>query len=141
MTNTSRAIGKASLEQSGSAPQQGAAALVEPVGKYASIPQILIKKDRQRQTWRDFIHKAWKDEGLFQRYCQMEKYKTELRIRAVGRHMQDFKQNNKSEWRLTSALPARDWFRMMKVDPHFQDCKRTMKRLKSDNPNLCIYDP
>ena len=130
--------GKASLSKSAGAPTASAGASIVEVGKYASIPQILIKQSRQRQTWNDYLRKAFRDEGIFQRYLRAERYNTAKRIRAVGKDMAGWKQNNKSEWRMISAMPARDFMRLHKVDPHFIADKQNRRRLKADNPDMII---
>jgi hypothetical protein len=116
-----------------------AAPQIQAVGKYFAIPEILVRKHRQKQRWDEFIAKAWRDDGMFRRYLEAEKHTTELRIRKVGRQMDGFRQNNKSEWRLKAAVPMREFLRFQRLDKDFWSDDSNLRSLKRDNPNMAIY--
>lgn len=130
--------GKASLFTSAGSSPPGAGASIVPASKYGHIPNILIRQDRRRQSYNDFIRNAWKDEGLFRRYCRMEKATTEQRIRQVGRQMQNWQQNNKSDLRLRASIPGREFFRLKAMDKYFFSDDANLRSLKRDNPNMHI---
>lgn len=130
--------GQVSRFKSAGAPPPGAGASVVPVAKYASVPHILIKRARQREQWQDWIKDAWRDEGLFRRYLRMEKHTTEQRVRQVGRQMEGWQQNNKSELRLRAAVPMREFMRWKAKDKHFWEDDSNLRSLKRDNPNMHI---
>lgn len=88
---------------------------------------------------RDSLYRELREGTLIKKYLAMEKQTTVKRIRATGRAMEGFKQNNKSEFRLLSCVPAREFFRWKKVDPHFWDDDKNLKSLKRDNPEMQIF--
>jgi hypothetical protein len=118
------------------APSKGGG--IQAVPKYSSIPAILIRQARKRETWNEWIRNAWKDEGLFRRYLAMEKATTERRLRQVGRAMQGFQQNNKSEHKLRACVPLREYLRFKAMDRDFWADDSNLRSLKRDNPNMLI---
>ena len=106
-----------------------------------TTPNILIKRVDSRKVinWPEFMWREMREGGYLQRYLEREKHTATRRVRQAARHMHGFKQNNKSDFRLLSCVPMREWLRWRKVDPNFWDDDKNLKSLKRDNPDLPIF--
>lgn len=88
------------------------------------------------QAW---WHRELKSGGSLSEYLRIEKARTTERYRRVARKEQDFQQNNQSEYRKVASVPARDYFRWLREDPHFFDDDSNLRSLKRDNPDARVY--
>lgn len=100
---------------------------------------ILIRKLAKRWCLREWLWKSLKEGGATFEYLRREKLRSAERQRAVARQMDGFQQNNRSDWQLRAAVPAREFFRWQATDDHFWDDNKNLKSLKRDNPDLPIF--
>lgn len=100
---------------------------------------MLISKLARQERMRDYLHRALKEDGELFQYLRREKLQSAQRHRTVARQMDGFQQNNKSDWRLLAAVPAREFFRWKEQDPHFWDDNKNLKSYRRDNPDARIY--
>ena len=89
--------------------------------------------------WDEFFWREMREGGRLHRYLQRERHTSVKRLRRVARHMQNFRQNNKSDLRLLAAVPAREFFRWKQEDPDFWADDKNLKSLRRDNPDVCVY--
>jgi len=89
--------------------------------------------------WDEYMWRELREGGRLYQYLRRERHQGPRRIRAVARQMHGFRQNNKSEFRLRAAVPAREYFRWLQEDPDFWADNRNLKSLKRDNPDMAIY--
>jgi hypothetical protein len=105
-------------------------------------PALLIPTAKARKSWvdlRDWIWREFKDGGFLKTYLSREKNQSKDRIRAIGRLMHGFTQNNKSDFQRKADIPAREYHRWKSEDEHFFDDDNNLRSLKRDNPDLPIY--
>ena len=84
--------------------------------------------------WREL-----RDGGYLQEYLRREKATSHRRLRTVARQMHGRQQNNKSDWRLLAAVPAREYQRWKKEDPHFWDDNNNLRSFRRSNPDACVF--
>jgi len=89
--------------------------------------------------WDEWMWRELREGGYLQRYLAREKAMAKVRQRAVGRRMEGWRQNNKSDLELKAAIPAREFFRWKAVDKDFWRDESNLRSLKRDNPELKIY--
>ena len=77
--------------------------------------------------------------GYLEEYLRREKAQGVVRQRAVARKYADRKRHLKGDFELQAAVPAREFFRWRKQDPHFWEDKSNLKSLKRDNPDMLIF--
>lgn len=109
------------------------------VGKYASIPQMLVKKHRKMPSIREWVHKELKPGGYLDRYYEFKKRQTAAALRAVAIRTRHFKQNNKVDARVLAHVPLATYMMMRRMDPHFWQDDKNIKSIKRDEPDFKSY--
>ena len=84
--------------------------------------------------WREL-----REGGYLQEYLRREKATSQRRLRTVARQMHGRQQNHKSDWRLLAAVPAREYQRWKKEDPHFWDDNNNLRSFRRSNPDACVF--
>ena len=87
----------------------------------------------QEWWWREC-----REGGFLQEYVRREKGRMPGAIRQVARLMANFKQNNKSDFRLVASVPARLYQRLKAEDPDFFSDNQNLKNLRRDNPDVVV---
>lgn len=109
------------------------------VTKYARVPEILIRKHRERLNLRQQAERELKEGGYLRRYLDRMRAQTEKRYRKVAQATKDWKQNNKSDCRVLAHIPIHDYIRWTKTDKHFFDDDNNLRSLRRDNPDARVY--
>lgn len=84
--------------------------------------------------WREL-----REGGYLHGYIAREKARADRDLRKVAIAMDGFKQNNKSDWRLLAAVPARNYHRWQQEDRHFWDDNANLRSYRRDNPDARVY--
>ncbi len=108
-------------------------------GKYASIPQLLIKKHHSMPSLRELVFKELKEGGSLRAYYDRKKAQTAERYRAVARATQHFKQNNKVDGRVLAHVPMFDFLMWHRKDKDFWKDNDNLKSLKRDTEDAKVY--
>jgi hypothetical protein len=99
---------------------------------------VLVPKFGRMERWDEWMWRELREGGRFQRYLDLEKRRSDARLRAVRRKMDGWQQNNRSDFRLVAAVPAREYFRWKGVDPHFWEDDGNLKSWRRDNPDAFV---
>lgn len=111
-----------------------AAKQAEESSKRAGV-QIIIPRHRDTFNRNDWFMKEIREGGVLQRYLERERHTTTARFRRVAKHRASFQQNNQSDVRLAASIPAKDYFRALRVDRHFWHDRTNCRAYKRDNPD------
>lgn len=112
--------------------------MIAEAGKYAAVPQALVKRHRQAQSLRDWWFQEIKEGGFIHNYIGLEKHRMKDRFRAIARKMGHWRQPTNTDLQLRAAVPARLYHRLKQEDPHFFEDNRNLKNLKRDNPEAFV---
>ncbi len=104
-----------------------------------TAPALFIPKPGQMVSLPEYFWRELREGGVLHKYLGRERADTARRYRRVARAMDGFKQNNRSEWRLLAAVPARDFHRWRGEDPNFWEDDSNLKSLRRDNPDAQIF--
>jgi hypothetical protein len=104
-----------------------------------AAPAVLIPKHTDLVNWEEWIWRELRDGGRLHAYLQREKATSNQRLRKVARQMHGARQNNQSDWRLVAAVPAREYQRWKKEDPHFWEDDSNLRSFRRSNPDACVY--
>jgi hypothetical protein len=108
-------------------------------GPPPSAPAILVPKHEALVNWDEWLWRELREGGRLHAYLAREKATSARRLRAVARRMNGFRQNAKSEHRLIAAIPAREFHRWKKEDPHFWEDDANLRSFRRDNPDAQIF--
>lgn len=108
-------------------------------GPSPAAPALLIPKHEALVNWDEWLWRELREGGRLHAYLAREKATSSRRLRAVARRMIGFKQNNQSEHRLIAAIPAREFHRWKKEDPHFWEDDANLRSFRRDNPDAQIF--
>lgn len=100
---------------------------------------IFVPRLGREVRFEDWFWRELREGGYLQKYLASEKHRSASRLRAVARRMDGWQQNNKSDFRLKAAIPAREYFRWKKEDPDFWSDDRNLRSFKRDNPEAVIH--
>lgn len=87
----------------------------------------------------EWMERELRQGGMLHEYLRVERALTERRWRRIRAKYQSFRQNNRSEWRLIAAVPARDFHRWQQTDPDFWRDDSNLRSLRRDNPDMPIF--
>jgi len=104
-----------------------------------AAPAFFMPKREQMISRPEWFWRELKEGGVLHQYLARERAQTERRYRKVARQMDGWKQNNRSDWRLLAAVPARDFHRWRGEDPHFWEDDKNLKSLRRDNPDAAVF--
>jgi hypothetical protein len=105
----------------------------------ATPPRIFVPTASTRRIMmRDWWWREIKDGGFLHEYVRKEKAQMPTQLRRVARLMANFKQNNKSDFRLVASVPARLMHRLKAEDPDFFSDNQNLKNLRRDNPDVVV---
>lgn len=106
----------------------------------ALAPAVKVAPKSDDRTWIQWAERELRSGGLLHEYLRREKARTVDRQRAVSRSMVGRRPNARSDFELVARVPAREFFRWKREDPHFWDDDANLRSLKRDNPDLapCI---
>lgn len=100
-------------------------------------PAIHVRQPRRaRESFVDWLNRELKEGGWLYNYLRREKAMGPQRMRNVAVANKNFQQNMKSDLQLRCVLPARNFFRLRAMDPHFFEDDRNIKNLIRDNPEV-----
>jgi hypothetical protein len=100
--------------------------------------QVLVPRAGAFVSMGEWFWKELREGGALHRYLQRERARFQGQVRSIGRRMQHWRQNPKSDWELEFAVPARLYHRWLKEDPNFWRDRSNLRSLKRDNPELTI---
>jgi hypothetical protein len=118
---------------------QGPRSKVQGPKSQGQSPAIFVPRLGKQIPLEQWYWKELREGGMLRRYLQAEKALSVRRQRAVAKKMHGFQQNNKSDWRLKAAVPAREFFRWQAEDPDFWSDDNNLRSLKRDNPDMVIH--
>ena len=102
-------------------------------------PQILVPTANGRRVMlKDWWFQECKEGGFLHEYIRREKGRMPQMLRNVARVMAGFKQNNKSDFRLIAAVPARLYQRLKAEDKDFFSDNQNLRNLRRDNPDVTV---
>lgn len=104
---------------------------------------LFIPRMGKEMRFEEWYWRELREGGYLWNYLRQEKLKSRDRLRAVAtqhnRGREGFKQNNKSDFRLLAAVPAREFFRWKREDPNFWEDDANLRSFRRDNPDACVY--
>lgn len=110
-----------------------------PAPTSQGVPALLIPKHEKLVNWDDWLWRELREGGRLHEYLRREKATSGRRMRAVARRMHGFRQNAKSDLRLLAAVPAREFHRWKKEDPHFWEDDSNLRAWRRDNPDAKVF--
>lgn len=113
--------------------------LIEHWGKYAALPQVLIRQRRRQQAYLAWLEQEFKAGGLFRRLQDWSKATADKRMRAVARQTYGWKQNPKSDLRVLAHVPLHEWLRWRKQDPDFWKDNANLRSWRRKNEDAKVY--
>ena len=108
-------------------------------GSPSGAPAILVPKHEALVNWDEWLWRELREGGYLHAYIAREKATSARRLRSVAKQMNGFRQNNQSEHRLLAAIPAREFHRWKKEDPHFWEDDANLRSFRRDNPDAQIF--
>jgi len=102
-------------------------------------PAVIVPKRGELMNLDAWFWSELREGGYLHEYLRREKATSERRLRSVARRMHGTQQNNKSDWRLLAAVPAREYQRWKKEDPHFWSDNNNLRSFRRSNPDACVY--
>ncbi len=99
-----------------------------------SLLNILIREaEKPGFNLSEWVEQELKEGRFLYEYLRREKATTQARLRACARAFGGERPNPRSDMKLLATVPARDYFRWLKRDPHFWEDKSNLKSLRRDN--------
>ncbi|HPC54348.1 MAG TPA: hypothetical protein PLV05_14820 [Verrucomicrobiota bacterium] len=100
-----------------------------------SLLNIIVKQMAEQPGFdlSAWVEQELKEGRLLHEYLRREKAQTTARLRACARAFGGTRPNPKSDMKLLATVPARDYFRWLKRDPHFWEDDSNLKSLRRDN--------
>lgn len=111
-------------------------------------PAIRVRRSRRVDRHRAWLQREMREGGYFDRYVAQEKARLNSQIRAVARGYHNARPKSwrdlpkaarEIEAEMTMAIPGRLYWRLLQEDEHYFDDPKNLRKLKADNPELCIW--
>lgn len=123
--------------------------MIEAVNQYTpahkpapkGAPYLIVPKARRVIALDEWILQESKPGGKLHNYVMREKAQSVARMRRLAGSLwrRDWKQNNKSDFRVLSHVPVREFLRWRQEDPNFWDDDNNLRSFRRDNPDARVY--
>lgn len=102
-------------------------------------PAVIVPKAGEMIGLEEWFWRELREGGYLHEYLRREKVTSDRRMRNVAKQLHGRRQNNKSDWRLLAAVPAREYQRWKREDPHFWEDDNNLRSFRRSNADACVY--